>query len=300
MNKIMNVRLIIASALIALGVVLFIVVMALNGWDFRKLGTVKYETNTHEITEDFSDISVKTDTADILFLPADDGKCKVICHEAEHEKHAVEVKDGALLISVADERKWYEYVGFSFDSPKITVYLPKNEYAALSVEESTGDIEIPNDFAFSDVNIALSTGNVTFLASAASNVTIKATTGNVRVENTAAESIFLTVTTGKTHLLNVRCQNLTSNGSTGKLDMKNVVVSGKLSAERSTGDINFEGCDAAELFFKTSTGDVQGTLLSPKTFYTKTNTGEIDVPSPSTGGNCEISTSTGDIFVRIV
>lgn len=319
MNKSTKTRLIIASCLIALGVVLFIVVMSLNGWNFKKLGTVKYETEIYEFTEDFSDISFNTTTADLLFAPADDGKCKVVCYEAEHEKHAVGVKDGALSISCQDERKWYEYVGFSFDSPKITVYLPKGEYGMLFIEESTGDVEIPSDFLFSDVDISLSTGDVRLFASATANIKIKTTTGSVRVENTAAESLSITVTTGNvalsnttctgditldistgnTRLVDIRCTNLTSEGSTGDLSLKNVVASGKLSAERSTGDIDFERCDAAEILLKTSTGDVQGSFLSPKTFQIRTSTGDVDVPSSSTGGKCEVTTSTGDVTLRI-
>lgn len=47
-----------------------------------------------------------------------------------------------------------------FDLPKITVYLPKGEYAVLSINGSTGNIEIAEDFSFESVDIAISTGDV--------------------------------------------------------------------------------------------------------------------------------------------
>ena len=49
----------------------------------------------------------------------------------------------------------------------------------------------------------------------------------------------------------------------------------------------------------TSTGDVNGTLLSEKIFITDTSTGRVSVPKTTSGGKCEITTSTGDINIGI-
>ena len=66
--------------LVLLGCILFVGVMTALKWDFSKLSTVKYETNTHEISEPFGDISLTTDTADIMFALSGDGKCRVECY----------------------------------------------------------------------------------------------------------------------------------------------------------------------------------------------------------------------------
>ena len=83
------------------------------------------------------------------------------------------------------------------------------------------------------------------------------------------------------------------------ISLKNVIATEKISIESDVGDIKFEGSDAAEIYFKTSTGDVAGTLLSEKIFITDTSTGRISVPKTTTGGKCEIKTSTGDIEIAI-
>ena len=44
--------------------------MTLLKWDFKKLSTVKYETNTYDIDNSFNNISIKTDTSDIIFEKA--------------------------------------------------------------------------------------------------------------------------------------------------------------------------------------------------------------------------------------
>lgn len=81
--------------------------------------------------------------------------------------------------------------------------------------------------------------------------------------------------------------------------LKHVITADRFSIERSTGDVKFEGCDAAELYVKTTTGSVSGTLLTDKVFLTDTKTGSVDVPGTVTGGRCEIRTNTGDIKVKI-
>ncbi len=290
--------LIAAISLIVIGTALFCGAMAANGWDFTKLGTAKYETTTHAVSELFSSIRIESDTADISLLPSKDGKCKVVCYEAENVKHSVNTNDGTLRIQLKDSRQWYEHIGINFTTPKISVYLPETEYDALVIEESTGDIEILKDFSFRTMDISVSTGDVK--SSASSNtVKIETSTGDISVTDITTETLNLSVSTGKTTLTDIRCGSLISEGDTGKIILKNVVATGKLSIERDTGDIRFEGCDASEIIAETDTGDISGTLLSSKVFITETDTGRIRVPATADGGRCKLTTDTGDIKIDI-
>lgn len=319
MKKATKVWLITAASLVLTGCILFAGVMSTLGWDFEKLSTVRFETNTHDVTEPFGNISLVTDTADIVFALSDDGKCSVECYEEENAKHSVTVENGTLTVKVNEQKSLYDYIGFYFGSPKITVYLPKAEYSALSVKDGTGNIEIPKGFTFESADISLSTGDVDFSAAARKEVKIKTSTGNISAEDTSADSLTLSVTTGKitvsgvsctgditvgvstgeTDLTNVSCKNIISDGTTGRIFLNRVIAENKLSIKRSTGNVKFKGCDAAELYVKTSTGNVTGSLLTDKVFITETGTGRIDVPETSVGGRCEIKTDTGDIEIKI-
>ena len=259
-----------------------------------------YETNIHKINEEFDNISIKTDTADIAFVLSDDGMCRVVCYEDAKKSHSVEVQDGTLTVNVVNNKKWYDYIGVNIDSPKITVYLPEVEYSSLIIEESTGDIKISKDFGFKSIDISLSTGNVKCYASATEAIKIVASTGDIYAESISAGSLDLTVSTGKVHLSDIMCKNLTSIGDTGDVSLINVIATEKISIERSTGDITFDRSDAAELFITTDTGNVKGSLLTNKVFITKTDTGRIDVPNSIAGGRCEITTDTGDIKISIL
>ena len=319
MSVIVKAWVIVAVSLILLGAVLFTAVMITLGWDFGALSTTRYETNEHVPSESFSDISIQTDTADIILLPAEDEGCKIIAHEQENVKHTVKVKDGVLVIETEDTRKWYEYIGISWGSPSLTVYLPKSEYGALSVKSSTGMVRLPAEFSFASIDVETDTGIVQSYASAMGAIKIETNTGAIGVEGVSAASLSLSVTTGKVTvtdayvagdasvavstgkaaLTDVTCKNLFSSGSTGDILLKNVIAAEKLSVERDTGDVTLDGADAAEIFIETDTGDVKGTLLSDKIFFAETDTGRREIPKTVTGGRCEIKTDTGDIVLEI-
>lgn len=280
MKKSTKIWLITATSLVALGCIMFSVAMTKIHWDFTKLSTVKYETNTYEVTDDFNSISMLTDTADILFVQSDDKICKVVCYEMSDMKHTTTVQNNTLTINVTDEREWYDHIGITLGSPKITVYLPKTEYDSLAIKEDTGDIEVPKDFKFGSIDISTSTGDITI-------------TGV-----TCEGDIVINVSTGKANLTDIKCKSFISDGSTGDISLKNVIATEKFSIERSTGDVKFDACDATEIWVETDTGDVTGKLLSEKIFITQTSTGDVHVPKSTNGGKCEITTSTGDIYMK--
>ena len=277
----------------------------------------QYETNEYSITDPFRSISVTTDTPDIVLIPSE--TVSVVCTEQENAKHSVSVKDGILQIEIIDQRKWYERIGLNFGTAKIAVYIPQAQYETLTIQGSTGKVNIPEGYGFTMLDIHQSTGDVTCQASTAETLKIKTSTGSIHVENVIAGHLELSVTTGKititdvrcsgdmqvsvstgkTSMTNVTCKNLTTNGNTGDIVLKNVVAEEKFTIKRSTGHVKFEGCDAAEIQVTTDTGDVTGTLLSEKVFQCETDTGKVDVPKTTSGGPCEVKTDTGDIRLKI-
>ncbi len=315
MSKTTKVWLVTAALLIVVGCILFIGVMAMLSWDFTKLSTVKYETNTYTIQEEFKSITIVADTADIVLVPSEESS--VTCYEETNAKHTVTVNDGTLTIKIGNAKKWYQHIGINFGSPKITVCLPQGEYTSLSVNVSTGDVEVPKEFTFEGIDIAGSTGKVTNYASSSGLIKIKTSTGNINVSEVSAGAVevsvstgkitastitceadmVIDVSTGKTALSGITCQNLRSSGNTGSIALENVVASQSMAIERTTGDVTFKDSDAAELFVVTDTGDVTGNLLSRKAFVAQSDTGRIDVPKTVLGGRCEITTDTGDIRI---
>ena len=311
--------LITAISLVVVGSILFVGVMMVLGWNFKKLSADNFETNRYEIGQVYRHIVVDTKSADIEFLPSETASTTVVCHEQKTAKHVVEVDGDTLTIRLQDERKWYDRVDILFDHPHITVYLPQGDYGALSVEASTGDVKLPSVFRFESVSVTVTTGDVESQASASGAVKLQTTTGDITLQNASARSLELSATTGKIVVSSVRCEedvsvdittgritlsdvqcrDFSTAGSTGDTLLDGVIAQGTFSAERSTGDIELRACDAAELRITTDTGDVTGSLLSDKVFFAETHTGTVEVPKTIMGGRCEISTDTGDIRITI-
>ena len=311
---------IIAGIFLTIGILLFVGVMSVNDWDFGRIGESKFVTNSYDIEENFDSIFIDGSTEDIVFLPTTDGKCRVECVENVKRTHTVDADDGVLKIVENDNSSWLDNIILSFKKSKITVYLPAGTYEKLTVNSSTGDATVPSGYEFSDAEIKLSTGDVSFAASVAGELKItlstgditvggadvgsldlKASTGDIDVKTVACSGdVKIVVTTGDVDISGLTCKNLASEGSTGDITLTDVIVNEKIAVTRSTGDVTFVGSDASEIFVKASTGAVTGTLLSGKVFKTHTSTGKITVPTDTYGaGKCEISTSTGRINISV-
>lgn len=313
----MNRALSISLILILVGVLIFVIALAAVGFDFKNLDGKKYQTNTYEINEDFNAIYVNVNTTDVTFALSEDGVCRVVCYEEQKLPHTASVQNGTLNITAA-QRHWYNDI-LNFKHASVTVYLPKSEYASLTINTDTGDVQIPDNFIFESIDISGSTGDVKCYASVSASVRIYVSTANVFFERASAGEVDISVSTGDivlsgvssegdvklrystgyVYMTDVSCKNLVSDGSTGDMTMKNVVASENFSITASTGDVKFDRCDAAEIFVDVSTGDVKGSLLSEKIFIVKVNTGDVDVPETTSGGRCKIKTTTGDVEIVI-
>lgn len=253
--------LVLGLSLMVLGGLIFTGVLAVNDWDFNKLSQHKYETETLEFTEDFENISINTSTDDIVFKKSEDEKCKVVFYQDQKIKHTAKISGKTLMIGKTDTRNWYDHIEFfSFDTTKITLYLPKEIYSSLDIKTDTGDIKIPDSFSFGGLKIKGSTSDVSLNSSVSGVAEITVSTGDISV----ADAKF-----------------------------------NKLKISASTGDIKIMNSDADEMFIKTDTGDVEGRLLTSKIFITNSETGTINVPKTEKGGKCEVKTSTGDIKFEI-
>lgn len=311
--------LIMATILLIAGLAVSFAAFASAGFDLRNLATVKAETKTYTAEGTFDRIEIRENTADITFAVSEDETATVVCRETAPTVHTVTVEDGTLKIVSEETIGWRNLFELSFDSPSVTVYLPKKAYASLSIETQTGDVEVPDWMTFdgaaihgstSDVrfdakvknllSIETSTGDISVNGISAETIDCKATTGQIRMQNvTCTGDVTVKVSTGKAILEGLTCRDLKSDGSTGDVVLQDVLAEGCISIERGTGDVTFRNSDAAEIQVKTGTGDVTGTLRTEKIFVTKTSTGDVRVPDSVSGGRCEITTATGDIRILI-
>jgi len=311
----------IALLLCLAGMAIWFVCFVIAGFKLTKISTVTYETNTYEIQEEFSDIEVRTKTADVSFVAWDEENCKIVCYEEERMKHSAEVKNGTLMITVKDTTKWHDNIGISFDNPALTIYLPKTQYNTFQVRTYTGEVEMPEDFRFETAKAKTDTGEIGWRASVDDGLTLETDTGDIRVDTEALRGLTIRTSTGETHvssvknasrfyvqsntgkilLQNMTCRFLEAKTDTGEVRLEDTVAVVGCTITTETGDVYFENFDAPEgLGITTDTGNVTGTLLTPKQFLTETDTGEVNVPKTVEGGLCSVTTDTGDINIEVI
>ena len=193
--------------LLVAGVVVFSLVMP-----------CELETHQYEIDENFDDITIMADIADILFISSEGSSSVVVCEEEKNANHSVSVKDNMLRIEVDDNKKWYENIGINLRTPLITVFLGKGEYANISLKTDTGDILLENIIATGKLAIETDTGSVTFEACDASDVFIKTVTGNITGSFLTDKVIF-------------------AESETGSIDIPKIITDEKCEIVAETGNI---------------------------------------------------------------
>ena len=311
--------LIIAAILLIAGIIIGVVALASAKFDYHMFETVPSEMKDYPVEADFHRIEIHGNTEIIQFAQSSDGTAHVLCRETKRNTHTVKAEDGTLKIVSEETTGWRNFIDISFEKELITVYLPNDAYEMLSIETQTGDMEVPGWLTFSGAVIHASTADVRFDAAVHNLLSIETSTGDISVNGASAETIDCKATTGDVRMTNAVCRgdvsvkvstgetilngltaaSFTSGGSTGDIVLEDVLIDGTLSVERSTGEVTFRNSDAAEIKVKTSTGDVTGTLLTDKIFEVHSSTGDIRVPDSVAGGKCEITTTTGDISLRI-
>ena len=265
-----------AIVLIVAGLILTAIPHFAVGFDFTKLNTEKFTTNTHIVEESFQNIQISTKIGDIHLVLSDNDACRVECMESEKYNFSVSVVDNTLTIQDRDSRAWYEHIGIHMIEPKVTVYLPETAYEKLQATSTTGNVKVEDGFSFQNATLEVTTGDIDWFGSNATNMALQATTGDITLTDVATDVLAIKVTTGDAWLT--------------------LTTAHALSATASTGDILFDRFDARSMNIKATTGDVIGTLLTPKQFVAHVTTGDVQVPhSNNTTDTCKITVTTGHI-----
>ncbi len=274
------IAILIAVLVVAVGAGMVFVGLSAVNFKVRDLDTTKYVTNTHQVSEQFTRVEMDLDTADVDLLPAEDGKCRVICTERDERPHTVEVHNGVLIVRSAKEKK----VDFSFGgvvkNPSVTVYLPAADYESLKLEADTGRVVLSPGLAFETVDV-------------------DADTGSVEVDGVDVKTLKISNDTGRIKAANMTPETAELDADTGSIRVTDVVCSGDMRIETDTGSIHLEDVDAANLYLEADTGSISGTIRTEKTFIAKSATGKVSVPDTAADGLCKAQTGTGSIRLSI-
>lgn len=301
-----KIALIVAAGCILLGGALMLISRPRGGFQSLEFPQATFETKTHAISESFEHICIQEMSADVRFLPSEDHQCRVICQDREGLTHTVGVSDGTLTVGCIDSRdKWYEHIGFfwgrNWEAATVTVYLPAQEYGALTLQTTSGNVSIPEGFTFGEARLATTSGEIDFAGTVSNRLQIDSTSGDIELSHTVCGSVEIATTSGDVEVSDLASDTLTSRTTSGEMTLSAVQVRNLAELEAISGDIALEHSDAGSFRIKTTSGDIEGALLSGKNFVTHTVSGDVRVPpSDSTANVCEVTTTSGDIWITVL
>lgn len=315
---------VLALICIAAGLAISLAVFSVIGFDVSRLNTMKFETNTYDVTERFSDIRVEGAECDIRLVPSQTGACTVVCTEGEKISHTVTVKDGTLTVTRTDQRRWYERIGVYWGEMSVTVQLPAGAYGNLYIKSVSGGIKVPDGFTFARAEVYSTSGEIDYAADTEQDLILKTTSGELSAGGLAAGTaevrstsgdvtihsvglrgdLAVETVSGEIGLEGVSAQAASIQSTSGEAKLRNVSTTGRMSVRTASGDVRLtdvaasapmevqtvsgevklERSDAQTLWIKTTSGDVSGTLLTGKRFVTQTTSGDVRVPDSSPQG----------------
>ena len=261
MNKIKKVLLIVASSLIAAGILIAIISAASVGFNRKSLGLDVAMTNSYIYEDDIANISINAATTDIYITESADNKTSILINEST--KHSFNVSLTGNNLSIEAKQKG-NFISFSFDNNierKIYISLPNRVYNELKIKSANSDLTI-NDMRIDSLDLNIVNGKILLDDVNGKNATIETVSADVALKNVTYET-----------------------------SLKIKTVSGKTYGEKiDSNSIRVEGVS----------GDVTLVLNKNKSYDLNTVSGNINKPNGGNeDGSCYVKTVSGDISISL-
>lgn len=315
MKKAKKITLIVAACLIVVGLMISFISVAVVGFDFAQFDTNDWKTNTYIIDESFENISIEGLEASVSLVPAADGVCKVVCTENDDVYNEIDVVNNTLTIKRIDNEKWHFNIGISMEESIITVYLPEAEYKKLSVDNSSGRIEVPEGFTFVEAKVANNSGKASFEADVKDALTVENTSGGVYVAENQVGSLKVSGssggidiasvsvkddmevgnTSGGIRIQDVDCKNMMVKGSSGSIRVSSILAKGNIDARCSSGSIQMEDVECVSIDAENSSGSIKcDNVIASDEMMLRNSSGGISLEACD-AANMRLSATSGSI-----
>lgn len=291
----------IAGAIIlTLGIIVFALGAGLS------TDSMEYQTAEKSFSGGIRSISIDCAAEDVYVRPSTDNNFHVFCNGPAGSEYTIEVIEGTL--TVATQKEILDYLTlFDFgNEAKITVQLPVGNTAvpheSLTVETASGDIQVAEQLLFRRCDLTTASGDISFRADVQGRMKLETTSGDIYLEDSSqarAYECILSSTSGSVVLKGQSVSALIVDTVSGDILLENCEFD-VLTANAVSGDLELQNVDTDECYLGTTSGDISAGLRKAMDFHCSSTSGEIETPpSVSSGGPCQITTTSGDIEVWI-
>jgi len=261
------------------------------------------EIETVYLKDDFSSVDISLDMCEVWVFSAEDNLRRIEYSVFGDVEISTEVVGEVLKIS-APEREWYDYISIvHFRAPRVSIYLPPQEYKDFKLNLSGGDVYVPSKISFENVNIKTTSADIQFYGEATGSLSLESTSGDITISDT---NLNLNKVSLKTTSGDIKANGITASSdiniktASGDVEANSIIASSEIKIKTTSGDIEFASIDAPRIDLEAVSGDIEGTVLTKKRINADTTSGDINVRSYDSAKEiCNASTVSGDIEIKI-
>lgn len=301
MKKSTVVFLIMAFLLIFTGIGMLIYAFTATDFNIDAIKDRMHAKEIQNIQGDFDSIEVKEALFDIEIRITDKEQSYFEYSKIEGLDINSQLNGNALEFSFADNRKWYNHIGFIWhNDPHFTLYLSQKDYDALKISGHSSDVWVSNEVSLKNTDINITSGDVKYYASTSGNAFIKTISGDINVEGINSAVIALESTSGDILVTDCNLTELRATATSGDIDVGNTEASQEIELSTVSGDVEFWGIDSKKINLNATSGDIEGSVKTPKKFSAESTSGDVYIPnSASFDSTLNAKTTSGDIRITI-
>ena len=301
MKKSTVVFLIMAFSLIFTGIGMLVYAFTATDFNIDAIKDRMYAKEIQNIQGDFDSIEVKEAFFDIEIRITDKEQSYFEYSKIEGIEINSQLNGKALEFSFADNRKWYNHIGFIWhNDPHFTLYLSQKDYDTLKISGHSSDVWVSNEVSLKNTDINITSGDIKYYASTSDNAFIKTISGDINVEGINSAVIVLESTSGDILVTDCNLTELRATATSGDIDVGNTEASQEIELSTVSGDVEFWGIDSKKINLNATSGDIEGSVKTPKKFSAESTSGDVYIPnSTSSNSTLNAKTTSGDIHITI-
>ena len=304
--------LIIAGALVLLGVILAVTAISMGGITTKSLSTGKpYEEKVYTYDSDkVKKLSVSDVSNEIVVTGSSQSGITIKCYENDTDYYKISLTDdGNLSVVRQISNRWYENIniGLNIREDKLTITVPSDLAAAIDITSVSSKANLSNLDKAEKLSVKTTSGNIRLnKISSSGNMSLDSVSGNIELDSVKIDGILnLKTTSGKieTSFADISGDILSSTLS-GKINFRNTNAKGNVSAESVSGGVTLDRLGGADFSVKTTSGDVKGIISGNPNDYrieSYSTSGKINLPRSQSGGKLlKVSTTSGSIDIKSI
>ena len=280
----------IAGVFLLISLIVGGIVLVRTGGDFSELSNEKWvqKEKTFEANQ-VKELSLDITASDVKVTgSADTDQVLIKYPESKNRSYTITEDKGQLTIS---EKKNRIFGIFSFDfffskDWEVEVVLPVDSLNNLTLDSSSGDVDIQKLAIKENLDLHLSSGAVQLqTVTVAGETSVQLSSGEIGLTNVVAKDLHLEVTSGD-------------------IQLEGAIVANQTRLEATSGDIRLSQFKAGQKTeISVTSGDISGDVLGKMTEYTiqsSVTSGDNNLPQELDGGNKQlrVEATSGDINLQ--